>query len=260
MFGIIPKALWAGRIPPDDRNRIPMCMRSLLLEGDGRVILIDNGAGDKYDDRFREIYALEPCTLEASLASAGFSTDDVTDVILTHLHFDHAGGSTHQSSSKIVPRFKNATYHLQQMHLEEARVPNIRERASFIPENFEPIAANGQFQTHYGEGTVCPGVDLLVVNGHTTAQQLVKISGKQGTLVFCADLLPTMHHLRGPWIMAYDVRPLMTVKEKGAFLTRAHAQQWHLFFEHDPEVVVASLEETEKGITACLPRSLNELF
>ena len=260
MFGIIPRVLWARRIPPDERNRIQMCMRSLLLEGDGRVIMIDTGAGNKYDARFRDIYALGENTLEPSLERAGFCADNVTDVILTHLHFDHAGGSTNRSGERIVPTFKNATYHLQLDHLEEARNPNVREQASFFSDNFEPLIASGQMKTHQGDGKIFPGVELLVMNGHTTAQQLVKISGQEGTVIFCADLLPTVHHLRGPWVMAYDVRPLITVEEKGKFLREAYDQGWQLFFEHDPEVAVASLHETERGITTCKPRSLRELF
>lgn len=260
MFGIIPRTLWARRMPPDDRNRIQMCMRALLLEGDGRLILIDNGAGNKYDERFRDIYALEGDSLDTSLKKAGFSTDDITDVILTHLHFDHAGGSTIRVGSRIVPRFKNATYHLQQKHLEEAGCPNIRERASFFANNFEPLNIAGQLHTHGGEGSIFPGIHLIVVHGHTTAQQLVKITGKEGTIVFCADLLPTVHHLQGPWVMAYDVRPLITVKEKESFLRDAFAEQWQLFFEHDPDVAVASLSETDKGIITHRHRSLDELI
>ncbi len=260
MFGIIPRVLWARRMMPDDRNRIHLCMRSLLLEGEERVILIDTGAGNKYSDRFRDIYAMEENTIDSSLKNAGYCADDVTDVILTHLHFDHAGGSTHYKGSAIVPKFKNATYHLQQEHLESARNPNIRESASFFSDNFEPLVASGQLKTHKKGGNIFPGIELLVMNGHTTSQQLIKISGKEGTLVFCADLLPTIHHLRGPWVMAYDIRPLITVKEKDLFLREALLHQWQLFFEHDPEVAVAGVCETQKGISTCSPRPINELF
>ncbi len=260
MFGIIPRVLWQRRISPDDRNRIQMTMRSLLLEGDGRLILIDNGAGNKYDRRFQDIYALEGCLLEDSLRKAGFGTDEVTDVILTHLHFDHAGGSTERSGTRIVPKFRNATYHLQQRHLEEAQNPNIREQASFFADNFEPLIAAGQLKTHLGESCIFPGVDLLVMNGHTTAQQLVKISGEAGTLVFCADLLPTVHHVRGSWIMAYDVQPLVTIQEKKSFLRKALRHQWQLFFEHDANVIIAGLCDTEKGIVADRFRPLGEIF
>ncbi len=260
MFGIIPRVLWERRIPPDERNRIQMIMRSLLLEGDGRVILIDNGAGNKYDQRFRDIYALEEDTLEGSLKKAGVHAEEITDVILTHLHFDHAGGSTDRKGEKVVPKFINATYHLQERHLKEARNPNLRERASFLAHNFEPLAASGQLKTYSGGGSIFPGVDLLVMNGHTAGQQLVKITGKEGSLVFCADLLPTVHHVRGPWVMAYDVQPLLSMREKEEFLREALQGEWQLFFEHDPEVNIASIHETEKGMSTCMHRPLAELF
>ena len=260
MFGIIPKALWARRMPPDHRNRIQMCMRSLLLEAKDRLILIDTGAGDKYDQRFRDIYALETSTLMESILQSGFHADDITDVILTHLHFDHAGGSTHDRGDHLVPTFPNAIYHLQYDHLLEARNPSIREQASFMSQNFEPLAATGQLKTHSGSQVLYPGVEVIVVHGHTTAQQLVKISGEQGTLLFCADLFPTIHHVRGPWIMAYDVRPLVTIKEKTKILHHADHQNWHLFFEHDPDVEVATVQETDGGFTTDSPRTLHELF
>lgn len=260
MFGIVPKALWARRMPADSRNRITMHMRALLIEGLGRVVLIDNGAGDKYDTRFRDIFALEGCMLNNALAQAGFQGTDVTDVILTHLHFDHAGGSTRWHNGRVEPRFPNARYHIQQAQLQSARQPNDRERASFLPDNFEPLSSAGQLCETSGRFELIPGIEMFVVNGHTDAQQLVKISGPEGTLVYVADLLPTVHHLRGPWIMAYDLRPMVTLREKSAFLQEALANGWHLFFEHDPDVVVASLQQTHRGIQACSPRPLEELF
>jgi len=260
MFGIIPQALWSRRMPPDQRNRIGMCMRSLLLEAKDQLILIDTGAGDKYDQRFRDIYALETSTLTESIQQSGFHVDDVTDVILTHLHFDHAGGSTQYSGDRVVPTFSNAIYHLQQDHLLEARNPSIREKASFMPQNFEPIATNGQLKTHSGSKMLYPGLEVIVVNGHTTAQHLVKITGEQGTLLFGADLIPTVHHLRGPWVMAYDVRPLSTIREKSRILHDAYHQNWHLFFEHDPDTEVASVRETDGDYATQMPRTLHELF
>lgn len=262
MFGIIPKPLWERRIPPDAQNRIPLNMRCLLLEGDGRVILVDNGLGDKYDNKFKSIYAVDHdhSDLQGSLDAAGFSTADVTDVILTHLHFDHCGGSTRREGDRLALTFPNATYHVQEAHWHWARNPNAREQGSFFEENLEPLAASDQLHLVDGEQDLFPGVTVLTVNGHTEAQQLVKISGAEGTLVFVADLLPTSAHLRAPWIMAYDVRPLVTLQEKQDFLERALAEGWHLFFEHDPEVAVASLQQTPKGIDVKAPRSLDELF
>ena len=262
MFGIIPKVLWERRLVPDARNRIALTMRCLLLEGDGRLILIDNGIGDKYDAKFQDIFAIDHSahTLSGALGAAGFSTADVTDVILTHLHFDHAGGSTRRRGDRLEPAFPNATYHVQRTHLAWARQPNLREKASFLPGNIEPLAASGQLNQVDGAGPLFPGIEVLLVNGHTEAQQMVKIAGPEGTLVFVADLLPTLHHVRGPWIMAFDVRPLVTLQEKTAFLDQALAGGWHLFFEHDPDVAVADLQQTERGIAPVYPRSLDELF
>ena len=262
MFGMVPRPLWERRIAPDARNRIALHMRCLLLEGDGRLILIDNGIGDKYDAKFKDIFAIDHAhsTLQGSLGAAGFSANDVTDVILTHLHFDHGGGSTTRRDDRLALTFPNATHHVQQAHLDWARQPTMREKASFLPGNIEPLVASGQLNRVAGEGALFPGIDVMLVNGHTESQQLVKISGVEGTLVFVADLLPTSHHLRLPWIMAYDVRPLVTLQEKQDFLTQALASGWHLFFEHDPEVTVASLVQTERGIDAVHPRPLDELF
>ncbi len=259
MFGIVPRALWQRRLAPDGRGRIRLAMRCLLLEGAGRLILIDNGAGDKFDARFRDWFAIEDKSHDRALASAGFAPSDVTDVVLTHLHFDHAGGSTLRTSSGLVPRFANAVYHVQRRQLASARHPNEREAASFLPENFEPLAAAGQLRCVDGEGPLFEGVDLLVVDGHTDAQQLVRIRGEDSTLVFVADLFPTVHHVRLPWIMAYDVRPLVTLQEKKSFLAKASLNRYQLFFEHDPDVAVASVAETEKGWVATDTRPVLEL-
>lgn len=262
MFGIVPKALWSRRVEADARNRIPLAMRCLLLEGDGRVVLIDNGIGDKYDAKFGDLFAVdqEASELHRSLRAAGFAAADVTDVILTHLHFDHCGGSTVRRGDGLDVAFPNARYHVQRAHWDWANHPNEREQASFLEENLAPLAASGRLVLADGPGPLLPGVEVLCMDGHTEAQQLVKITGAEGTLVFVADLLPTHAHLRGPWVMAYDVRPLVTLEEKDAFLTRAAAEGWHLFFEHDPEVVVASLEAGERGVTAKDARPLEELF
>ncbi len=261
MFGIIPKALWARRLPPDDRNRIPLHMRCLLLEKGDQLILIDDGLGDKYDAKFADLFAVdhETADLHRSLKEAGFDADDVTDVILTHLHFDHCGGSTRRAGDGLAITFKNARYHVQRAHWHWASDPNERERASFLKENLAPLEASGQLNLLDGAGVLFPGIELLLVNGHTEAQQMVKIADEETTLVFAADLLPTSHHLRPPWIMAYDVRPLVTLEEKAAFLDRVWENGWQLFFEHDPEVAVASLERTERGLDVTAQRTLEEL-
>lgn len=261
MFGIVPKPLWSRRIAPDDRNRIPLNMRCLLLEGQGRVILVDNGLGDKYDEKFAEIYAIDESfpTLRQSLNRAGFSESDVTDVILTHLHFDHCGGSTRRSADGFELAFPNARYHVQRAHWEWALDPNLREQASFLDENLGPLGASDQLSVLDGTMELFPGIELLLVNGHTESQQLVKISDEETTLVYVADLLPTTSHLRLPWIMAYDVRPLVTLEEKARILDDAVEGGWHLFFEHDPEVAVATPQRTGRGIDVAHGRTLEDL-
>lgn len=261
MFGIVPRPLWERHIAPDDRNRIPLHMRCLLLESPDRLILIDDGIGDKMTQRFREIYGVDQSrhNLIGSLAALGVSPDDVTDVILTHLHFDHCGGSTRREGERLTLTFPRAVHHVQRRHWDWAGRPNPREQASFLAENLEPLAASGQLNLLEGDGPLYPGIDLITVNGHTEAQQMVKISGEEGTLVYVADLLPTHAHLAPAWGMAYDVRPLVTIEEKTAFLDTACLAGWSLFFEHDPRVEVASLSRTERGVFATDHRPLAEL-
>lgn len=252
MFGIVPKPLWERRIPADSRNRIPLAMRCLLLEGDGRLVLIDNGVGDKYDAKFADIYAVdrESSDLHRSLAIAGFGADEVTDVVLTHLHFDHCGGSTTRGADgRLRVAFPNATFHVQRSHWEWAHV-SPREQASFLAENLDPLEQSGQLRLVDGPGEVVPGVEATVVNGHTRGQQLLTIAGADETLVFAADLLPTAAHVPTLWVMAYDVAPLDTIAEKEAFLERAAAEGWTVMFEHDTEVAAAQIRRTERGFEA----------
>lgn len=262
MFGVIPKPLWEKRTLPDNRNRIPLNMRCLLLEGNGKVILIDNGLGDKYDAKFKSIYAVdhEKYELHRSLNAIGFQASDITDVVLTHLHFDHCGGSTSRNGDRLEVAFPNAEFHIQKQHWKWAGAPNAREKASFLKDNLEPLAASGQLRLLEGNGHLFDGVEVITVNGHTEAQQMVKIQGAEGTLVFVADLIPTAAHLRGPWIMGYDIRPLVSLQEKTDFLERAVQEGWHLFFEHDSKVIISSLLRTERGIESIEPRPLQELF
>ena len=252
MFGIIPKPLWERRIPADARNRIPLAMRCLLLEGDGRLILIDNGIGDKYDAKFADIYAVdtESSNLAGSLGAAGFGLDEVTDVILTHLHFDHCGGSTvRDGDGRLHVAFPNATHWVQRAHWDWAHT-SPREGASFLSENLDPLEASGQLELLGGPGEILPGVEALVVNGHTRGQQLLKLHDDEHTLVFAADLLPTAAHVPLVWVMAYDVAPLETIAEKEPFLERAAAEGWTVLFEHDTEVATARIEKTERGFAA----------
>jgi glyoxylase-like metal-dependent hydrolase (beta-lactamase superfamily II) len=252
MFGIIPRPLWERRIPPDERGRIPLAMRCLLAEGDGRVILIDNGLGDKYDARFADIYGIEhePDELHRSLARAGFSPADVSDVVLTHLHFDHCGGSTTRGDDgRLTLAFPKATYHLQRRHWEWAQV-SPREQASFLTENILPLEESGQLRLHEGGAELYPGLELIVVDGHTRGQQLVRFHDPSRSLLFAGDLLPTAAHVPLLWIMAYDVAPLDTLAEKQRILSRAAEKDWIIFFEHDVDTATAHIEVTERGFSA----------
>lgn len=261
MFGIVPKTLWNRTTEADDRNRITLAMRCLLLEGNGRLILVDNGVGHKYDSKFADIFAIdhETATLGRSLARLGFAPKDVTDVILTHLHFDHCGGTTQREGDNLSLAFPNAVHHVQKNHWEWARTPNSREQASFLAENLDPLQDSGQLSLVAGDREIVPGVESLVVDGHTRAQQVLKIADQDRTLVYMADLIPTSAHLRPTWGMAFDVEPLKAISEKQAFLKQAAENGWAIFFEHDPNVEVMDVEQIDGRIRGTKPRSLAEL-
>ena len=259
MFGIVPRSLWQRKLQPDNQGRITLQMRCLLLEGEGRLVLVDTGAGLKAGPRFREWFALEAVDPGEAIKQAGYSPNEVTDVVLTHLHFDHAGGATMFSGDTVVPRFKNAAYYVQQSQLESAQAPNAREAASFLQENFEPLLTCGQLHTLDGAHELLSGVNLTVIHGHTQSQQLVRVDGPECTLVFAGDLIPTVHHLPLPWIMAYDVRPLVTIAEKRALLDEAVEKDLNLFFAHDPDIAVGNVEYGSKGPRLVRARPLSEL-
>jgi glyoxylase-like metal-dependent hydrolase (beta-lactamase superfamily II) len=260
MFGIVPKPLWERKIAADELNRIPLKARCLLLEGNGKLILIDNGIGDKYNEKFASIYALDDETenLNASLKSLGFSKDDVTDVVLTHLHFDHCGGSTVLENGKLEVAFKNAVFHVQEAHWNWARKGNVREKASFFDENLDPLASSGQLNLVEGTFDLFPGVEVIPVDGHTKAMQLVRVHDSTQSILFTADLLPTHAHLSPAWNMGYDLWPLTTIDEKARLLERAVRHGWHLFFEHDPVVSLCNVVSGSKGIEIAHPRPLTD--
>lgn len=263
MFGIVPKPLWSQRIAPDRQNRIRLAARCLLLKGSERIILIDTGVGDTFaGTKYEDIYAVEHPDggLQGQLAEHAVAPEDVTDVCLTHLHFDHCGGSTRRSDAGTASvTFPNATYHVQKAHWAWAQQANPKEVQSFLESTFRPIQEAGQLHRVEGASTIAPGVSVELVHGHTEAQQVVRIADADRTLVYVADLLPTTHHLAPAWTMAYDVRPLVTIEEKQDFLERAAKAEWNLFFEHDPDVAVANVEKTDRGFQVVQPRSLGAL-
>ncbi len=252
MFGIVPRPLWERRIAPDDKNRIPLAMRCLLLRGHGRTILVDTGVGTKSDAKFEAIYGIDHAhsTLEGSLAALGVAPEDVTDVLLTHLHFDHAGGATTRTASgTLVLTFPEADHYVQKAHWRWAH-ESVREEASFLKENLDPLEASGRLVLLDSEASPFENVVLHLVDGHTRGQQLPRITDGEHSVFYAADLVPTSAHVPLLWGMAYDVEPLDTIREKERLLADAAREEWTVVFEHDPEVATARIVETEKGVAA----------
>ncbi len=251
MFGVVPKTLWNKTNPADDNNLCTWAMRCLLIEDEGRLILIDNGIGDKQDAKFMGHYYLHgDDTLDKSLAKHGFHRDDITDMFLTHLHFDHCGGSIIREGEKLVPAFKNATYWSNEKHWQWAVYPNDREKASFLKENILPIQEGGRLKFVESEDGVQFSKNMRVrfAYGHTDAMMLPQIYYKDKTVVYMADLLPSVGHIPLPYVMAYDMFPLKTLTEKKTFLTEATEKEYILFLEHDPINECCTLQQTERGI------------
>lgn len=250
MFGVVPKVMWGKLHPPDANNLCTWAMRCLLIEDGKQLILVDCGMGDKQDAKFFSHY--EPHgddTLDKSLAKLGYSPDDITDMLLSHLHFDHCGGAIKREGEKLVPAFKNATYWSNEKHWQWATKPNAREKASFLKENILPIQESGQLKfVDDGSRAIHPNVLIRTVSGHTESMITPHISYKGRTIVYCADLFPSRWHIPVPFVMAYDTRPLITLDEKQRILPEAAAGDYLLFFEHDPTVEMASLQMTDKGV------------
>lgn len=251
MHGVVPKTMWNKVNPADENNMCSWAMRCLLIEHENRLILVDTGIGDKQDEKFFSFYYLHGNdSMERSIQAKGFSMDDVTDVFLTHLHFDHVGGAVKRGGDKLLPAFKNAKYWSNKDHWEWAVHPNEREKASFLKENILPIQESGQLNfidVKDGEEWI-RDIRIRFVNGHTEAMMLPQINYKGKTILYAADLLPSMHHISLPWIMGYDMRPLDTLNEKKKLLSEAQTNDWLLFFEHDPKNELCSLQQTERGI------------
>lgn len=268
MFGVVPKSLWERTNPADDNNMCTWSMRLLLIEDGHRLILVDTGIGDKQSEKFFKHYFLHgDDSLDKSLAAKGFHRDQITDVFLTHLHFDHCGGAIEYGSSPEIlkPAFRNAQFWSTQRHWEWATNPNPREKASFLKENILPIEESGQLQfVERGKENFTEGVfnnfDVLFVDGHTDSMMIPHIQFKGKTLVYMADLLPSVGHIPLPYVMGYDTRPLITLGEKGKFLERAVENDFILFFEHDSVNECCTLQQTEKGVRVKDTFSFEEYF
>ncbi|MGC6480519.1 MAG: MBL fold metallo-hydrolase [Flavobacteriaceae bacterium] len=253
MFGVVPKTIWNKTNPADQNNRIEMASRCLLVEDKDRLILIDSGMGTKQSDKFFSYYdRWGEYDLEKSIRQAGFHPDEITDVFFTHLHFDHCGGAFYRNAEgKIIPLFKNAHYWVHQNHWEWATNPNPREKASFLTENLMPIQESGQLHLISDQGNRIQtplGFDVFLMDGHTEKQMLPILEYKDRTIVYAADLIPTVGHIPVPYLMGYDVRPLQTMREKADFLKMAVDNDFLLLLEHDPYHELISLQTTERGV------------
>jgi glyoxylase-like metal-dependent hydrolase (beta-lactamase superfamily II) len=254
MFGVVPKTLWERTNPSDDKNRIEMASRCLLVEEGKRLILIDTGMGNKQGDSFFRHYGLwGDYSLVSSLALAGFHPDDITDVFFTHLHFDHCGGAVNKDNSgKLIPAFKNAYYWVHKSHWEWATFPNAREKASFLPDNILPLEQSGQLKFIEDPGPFIKETpfpfSIQLIDGHTEKQMLPLIEYQGEKILYAADLVPTVGHIPIPYIMGYDTRPLLTLKEKEQILRNSFEKEVLLFLQHDPHHQLISLQNTEKGI------------
>jgi glyoxylase-like metal-dependent hydrolase (beta-lactamase superfamily II) len=251
MFGVVPKNLWQKAYSEaDDKNRIKLSTRLMYMEGHGKKILVDTGNGTKLADKLVSIYGIDPADLGAAhkLMDVGINPDEITDVILTHLHFDHVGGATElDGKGNPVPAFRNAKYHVQKEQLDWARNPTIKDRASFMPENYEPIVNEGMLETLDGEGELFPNIHVFPIDGHTKGMQMLKISGDRDSLVYFADLAPTSAHLSLPYVMGYDNEPLKTLAEKEKYVLPAAEDKNIVVFEHDAYTKFGRLTMSDRG-------------
>lgn len=247
MFGVIPKPLWEKTNPPDEANRIKLSARTLFLESDSKKIIIDTGMGEKWDDKSKKIFKIDydNYSLLSGLKEMNLSPEDITDVILTHLHFDHTGGSTKREGGKIIPAFTNAKYHVSKKNFDWALNPSERDKGSYLKDSFLPLKEEEVLD--FLDDRFDDEISFIEVNGHTFGQQLVKITDASNTVLFCGDLFPTASHIRLPYIMAYDLQPLVTLEEKKKILNKAIEESWLLLFGHDPVYSSAKVAHTEKG-------------
>ncbi len=262
MFGVVPKSIWNKLNPSDSNNMCNWAMRCLLIEDGNQLILIDNGLGKKQDDKFFSYYFLNgEDSLTKSLNKVGFGEADVTDMFLTHLHFDHCGGGVKRVGEKLAPTFPNACYWSNEDHWRWATQPNAREKASFLKENILPMQESGQLKFVDEKGaSPPPHMDIFFASGHTDRMMIPKIKYKDKTICFMADLLPSSHHVPLPYVMGYDTRPLLTMQEKEAFLIEAASNNYILFLEHDPIHECCTVKQTERGIRLDQTFALKEIL
>lgn len=248
MFGVVPKTLWSRVMPSDEKNRIEMSMKVLLLRFEDRKILVDAGAGHTFPPKLQEIYGLDyrHFTLKQSLTEHRLQPEDITDVILTHCHFDHAGGAAERAGEALQLTFPNATHYVQDRHWSWAFSPTEKDRGSFLRETLEPLKQSGRLKILPGECELFPGLHLLLSNGHTVGLQMVKIQDSANTLFYCSDLMPTAAHVPLPYIMGYDLYPLTTLEEKRRYLSQACDENWLIVLEHDAEVDAIRIEKGDK--------------
>lgn len=242
MFGVVPKTLWEKTNPADSSNRIDMALRIMLIQGQGKNILVDTGAGEKWDEKYKKIYRIDHTrySLEKALEQLHLDPSDITDVIISHLHFDHAGGCTYKKNDHLEIMFPNATHYVQKEQWDWANRPTEKDKASFLQENIFPLKS-AKLKILNGEKEIYPGIHILISHGHTKSQQIVKVIDGKNTVLYCADLIPTSSHIPIPYVMGYDLMPLITMEEKRTLLEQAVRDNWILCFEHDPKIGAATV-------------------
>lgn len=249
MMGSVPKVLWEQTNPADELNRINLSLRCLLLDNGSKRVLIETGMGNKFNDKFKSMFAIKQSSnpLSDTLGKYGYIPESITDVILTHLHFDHSGGALNCNENEVlVPAFTNAKYHVSESNWKLGVAPNPRDRASYLNENYLPLKDAGVLNLIADNSEILSGISSYIVNGHTTGQQLIKVESEGEVLVFCSDLIPLRSHLKLPWIMGYDLNALLSLKEKTKFLQEAVDGDWWLFFYHDPKTIAVKIEKGDK--------------
>ena len=249
MMGSVPKVLWEKTNPPDSKNRIELALRCLLIDDGENVVLIESGIGTKNSEKFIKMFDIRmgKYSLSNELSKYGYSYENITHMVITHLHFDHAGGAVlYDENNNLVPAFPNAKYYISEKNWDAGLNPSPRDRASYIKENYILLKEYGQLELVPENSNIIDGIDTYTVNGHTYGQQLIKISDNNDTLVFCSDLIPLESHLKLPWIMGYDLNAALTLKEKKEFLDLAYKNNWLLFFYHDPKTIAVRIKKAEK--------------